>query len=542
MKRKSFITNSALVGLSASVISLNGCNNSPAKGKQETKAENSIDDFELSEITIDELQQKMKEGKLSSHSVIELYLKRIDAIDKNGIGLHAIIELNPDALKDAAKLDEERKNGKVRSAIHGIPVLLKDNIDTANMSTTAGSLAMEGFKAKEDAFIVRKLHEAGAVILGKTNLSEWANIRGKPSTSGWSSRGGQTKNPYILDRNPCGSSSGSAVGVSANLCVVAVGTETDGSIVCPASINGIVGMKPTVGLLSRTGIIPISQTQDTAGPMARTVKDVAILLGALAGADKEDKVTAESKGKSFNDYTQFLNADSLKGKRIGIEKNWERRNSGINELYRNALDEMKKAGATLVEIEFLEATDKLGEAELEVMMFELKDGLNNYLSKANAPVKSLSDLIAFNKKNEASIMPFFKQERFEAAEKTTGLESKTYKDALAKSRDGSRKIIDKLISANKLDAIAGITVGPACATDLVYGDRWGDIGISSPAAMAGYPHITLPCGFIYNLPIGISFFGKAYGEPELLGIAYAYEQRTKSRRKPTFLNTFIASN
>ena len=538
MKRKNFIANSTLLGLSVTALALDACKQTQVKDKSETTAQKSTDDFELNELTIDELQQMMKDGKHTARSLMEIYLKRIAVLDKEK--LHAVLELNPDGLAEADKLDEERKNGKLRGPLHGIPVLIKDNINTANMHTTAGSLALQNYKPVQDAFIVNQLRAAGALILGKTNLSEWANIRSQHSTSGWSSKGGQTNNPYILDRNPCGSSSGSAVAVSANLCAVAVGTETDGSIVAPASVNGIVGLKPTVGLVSRTGIIPISATQDTAGPMARTVKDAAILLGAITGKDEHDSATGYNRGIVPVDYIAMLKRDALKEKRIGIEKNWKSGSSAINALYKNALDEMQKAGAILVEVELLEAINKLSQAEFTVLLFEFKKGLNKYLAENNAPVKSLSDLIAWNLKNEAKAMPYFKQEIFEAAEKTTGLDSTAYKDALAKSRDGSREIINSLISKNNLDAISGLTIGPACTTDALYGDRWGDINFASPAAMAGYPHITLPCGFVYQLPVGISFFGKPYSEAELLAIAYAYEQQTKSRKKPTFLHTFDA--
>ena len=537
MKRKNFLANTSLVTLSFTALSLESCNHSESKQKMEKQ--NNDDDFELNEVTIDALQQKMKDGKLTSRSITELYLKRIDDIDKNGPTLKAVIELNPDALKEAEQLDEEIKNGKLRGALHGIPVLVKDNIDTANLNTTAGSLALENHKPKTDAFIVKQLREAGAVILGKTNLSEWANIRGDHSSSGWSSCGGQTKNPYIIDHNPVGSSSGSAVGVSANLCVVAVGTETDGSIVAPASGNGVVGIKPTVGLVSRTGIIPISKTQDTAGPIARTVRDAAILLGAMSGVDADDAVTNNSNGKSFTDYTVFLKTDSLKGKRIGVEKNWKSVNTQVNTLYKNALDKMKEAGAILVEIELMKEFDKCGEAEFDVLKFEFKDGLNRYLANADASVKSLADVIAFNLKNEARVMPYFKQEIFEAADATTGLQSKIYVDALATCKKAV-EFMNGIFVKNKLDAIAGITMGPVCVTDFIYGDRFGDAGFAGPPAVAGYPHITVPCGMAYNqLPVGISFFGTAYTEPLLLGMAYAFEQITKSRTKPKFSKNFV---
>ena len=442
MKRKEFICNSSLLGLTLTAM--------PAKAvekKMSTTSENgSIDDFQLNETTIEQLQQLMSQGKLSAQSITRLYLNRIEKLDKQGIALRAVLSLNPEALHDALQMDEERKNGKVRGPMHGIPVLIKDNIYiyTAIPDTTAGSLALKGYRPAKDAFIIQQIRSAGTVILGKTNLSEWANIRGEHSSSGWSSLGGQTKNPYILDRNPVGSSSGSAVAVAANLCSVAVGTETDGSIVAPASGNGVVGLKPTVGLLSRAGIIPISQTQDTAGPIARTVRDAAILLGALTGQEAEDKATLKSEGKAFKDYAQFLDVNALKGKRIGIEKDWKSVNTDINTLYHQTLAKLEQAGATLVEIELLKEIDKAGDAEFEVLKFELKDGLNRYLSKANAPVKSLADVIAFNKQNEARAMPFFKQETFEAAEKTTGLQSHEYAEAIAKCGVAVKAIDDTI--------------------------------------------------------------------------------------------------
>ena len=536
MERRKFITGSTLLGLSLTTMPLAGSGFS-TKEKAKAPAPSGADDFELNEVTISQLQTQMQQGKLTSYKITQLYLKRIDDIDKNGHALRAVLELNPDVLKEAMELDDERRSGHVRGPMHGIPVLVKDNINTTNMTTTAGSLALEGFKPKEDAFIIKQLRAAGAVILGKTNLSEWANIRSEHSSSGWSSRGGQTKNPYILDRNPVGSSSGSAVAVAANLCVVAVGTETDGSIVAPASGNGVVGLKPTVGLVSRAGIIPISATQDTAGPIARTVQDAAFLLGALTGIDPNDDRTNNSKSKSFTDYTPFLTGATLKGKRIGIEKGWKSTYTDVDKLYHKALDVLTGAGATLIEIELLKEIDKAGDAEFEVLKVELKEGLNRYLATAGAPVKTLAEIIAFNLQNEARVMPFFKQEIFDSAEKTTGLQSKEYIEALAKCR-AAVKVIDDLIATNNLDAISGITMGPVCATDLIYGDRFGDANFASPAAIAGYPHITVPCGFTYRLPVGFSFFGKAYSEPQLLGIAHAYEQLTKNRAKPQFFATF----
>jgi len=406
------------------------------------------------------------------------------------------------------------------------------------MQTTAGSLAMVGNIASYDAFVVKKLREAGAIIIGKTNLSEWANFRSTQSSSGWSSRGGQTKNAYILDHNPCGSSAGSGVAVSANLCVVAVGTETDGSIVCPASVNGIVGIKPTVGLISRSGIIPISKTQDTAGPMTRTVKDAAILLGVLSGIDDKDLITEESKGKSFMDYTQFLDLNALKGKRIGIEKKPQGANQFINALLEKGINLLKEKGATIIEIDYIDKINSLGEAEFEVLQYEFKDGLNQYLSSANAKVKSLKDVIDFNLANEDKAMPYFKQEILESSNLKPGLADKKYTDALNKSHKGSKNILDTVFEGHKLDAICGITMGPACSIDMIYGDRWG-YSLTMPAAASGYHHITVPGGKVYDLPIGLSFFGTFYNEPKLIAIAYAYEQASKNRIKPKFKTSFL---
>jgi amidase len=438
-------------------------------------------------------------------------------------------------------LDQERKSGKIRGPLHGIPVLIKDNINTGDkMQTTAGALAMQGHVAGADAFIIKKLRDAGVVILGKTNLSEWANFRSSHSCSGWSSRGGQTKNPYILDHNPCGSSSGSGAAVAANLCAVAVGTETDGSVTCPASVNGIVGIKPTVGLVSRSGIIPISVTQDTAGPLGRSVKDVAILLGAMTGLDSDDPVTKESDGKTHPDYTKFLDANALKGKRIGVEKKPQGDNQFLHALQQKAIDLLKQQGATVVEVEYLDKINKLGEAEFLVIQYEFRDGLNKYLSTANANMKTLADVIAFNKTNEDKAMPYFKQETLESSDKKKGLDSNEYKDALHKSHIQSRQIIDDVIKQNKLDAICGLTMGPACSIDVMYGDRWGDVSLTMPAAVAGYPHISVPCGLVYELPVGLSFFGPAYSEDVLIGLAYAYEQASKSRAVPQFKKSFLA--
>ncbi|MEP6712530.1 MAG: amidase [Ferruginibacter sp.] len=545
MKRRNFIKSSSLAGLSlASLSAISSCNTPAEKEKKEEAvkpiAEPVANDFVLNEITIDELQKKMKSGEYTSHAITQMYLDRIAQIDKSGPKLNAVIELNPDALAIADAMDAERKNGKIRGPLHGIPVLVKDNIDTGDkMQTTAGALALEGNIAKKDAFIVNKLREAGAVLLGKTNLSEWANFRSTSSCSGWSSRGGQTKSPYILDHNPCGSSAGSGVAVAANLCVVAIGSETDGSITCPASVNNLVGIKPTVGLLSRSGIIPISATQDTAGPLARTVKDAVILLGALAGVDENDVVTKQSNGKAEPDYTKFLTADGLKGKNIGIDRKKKSTNQFLNKLLDDAIALMKQQGANIIEIEYVAKINLLGKYETEILQQEFKDGVNKYLAGAGIKIKTLKDVIEFNKANEDKAMPYFKQEQLELCEKKTGLKTTAYLEALSKGRDAVRKILDTVITANKLNAIAGITMGPACSIDTIYGDRYGDDFLTQPAAMAGYPHISLPCGMVYRLPVGLSFFGAAYTEPQLISMAYAYEQASKKRIAPTFIKSFL---
>src|SRR5215203_69280 len=540
MKRRDFITSSTIATAGLGSVLVTSCNPAEKPVNSEVVSPETIAAFELDEESISSLQEKIAAGKYSSEQITQLYLDRIKAIDKDGPKLNSVIEINPDALSIATTLDEERKAGRIRGPLHGIPVLIKDNIDTADkMQTTAGSLALEGHIAKQDAFVAKKLRDAGAVILGKTNLSEWANFRSSHSSSGWSSRGGQTKCPYILDHNPCGSSSGSGTAVAANLCTVAVGTETDGSVTCPASVNGIVGLKPTVGLVSRSGIIPISSTQDTAGPMGRTVKDVAILLGIMTGMDDADALTKESKDKAYPDYTKFLDANGLKGKRIGVDKKPQGDNQYMLALIKNGVQILKQQGAEIIEIEYFDKINKLGDAEFDVMKYEFKEGLNKYLATANAKVKTLTEVIAFNKTNEDKAMPYFKQETLEASDKMDDLSSKGYKEALQKSHAGSKQIIDDAIKQNKLDAICGLTMGPACSIDVIYGDRWGDVFLTQPAAASGYPHISVPGGMVYELPVGISFFGPAYSEPVLLGIAFAYEQASKNRVAPKFKKAFL---
>ena len=496
--------------------------------------------FEFEEITITQLQDGMKSGKYTARSLAEQYLARIDAVDKKGPAVNAIIELNPDALAIAESLDKERRGGKVRGPLHGIPVLIKDNIDTADkMMTTAGSLALVGSKPPKDSAVAAKLRAAGAVILGKTNLSEWANIRSSHSTSGWSGRGGLTKNPYALDRNACGSSSGSGVAVAANLCAAAIGTETDGSIVCPSSANGIVGIKPTLGLVSRTGIVPIAHSQDTAGPMARTVADAAALLSVLTGVDSEDPATAASQGKLQPDYTRFLDRNGLKGARIGVARKYFGFSELMDPLMDDAMDVLKRQGATLIDPADIATFGKFDDSEFLVLLYELKADLNAYLARLgpSAPVPTLKDIIDFNEKNKDKEMPYFGQDIFLKAEAKGPLTEKEYVDALDKDHRLARtEGIDALMDKHQLDAIVAPTGGPASLTDLLNGDHFTG-GSSSAAAVAGYPNINVPAGFVHGMPVGISFFGRAWSEPTLIKIAYAYEQATKLRKPPQFLPT-----
>lgn len=494
--------------------------------------------IELEEITISEISRQMGFGLLTSEVLCQRYLQRIDDFDRKGSQLRAVIETNPDALEIARSLDAERKSKGPRGLLHGIPVLIKDNIDTGDkMQTTAGSLALVGAPAPRDAYVAQQLRAAGAVILGKTNLSEWANFRSTHSVSGWSGRGRQTKNPYALDRNPCGSSSGTGAGISANLAAAGIGSETDGSIVCPSSMNGLVGIKPTVGLISRAGIIPISHTQDTAGPMARSVRDAAIMLGALTGIDPNDPATAASDGKSFTDYTRFLDPNGLKGARLGIARQYFTISPRNTAVLQQCIDLMRKAGAVIIDPVEFPQMESWSKTEQLVLLYEFKNDLNLYLSKRNGPVKSLADCIQFNKDHRIEEMPYFEQELMEQAQAKGDLTQKEYLDALAANQRQSRaEGIDAVLRPNQLDAIVAPTAGPAFLIDLVSGDGNAG-GCSSPAAVAGYPHITVPAGFDFGLPMGISFFGTAWTEPKLLGIAYAFEQLRQARLAPRFLTT-----
>lgn len=533
MKRRTFFKTTVL---SSSALAFSGF--AACTVKDETKTETDYSEFEFNEITIDELQQKMKAGELTSVEICQKYLDRIKLVDPV---LKSVIELNPDALEIAKHMDEERKEGNIRGSLHGIPILFKDNIDTGDkMQTTAGSLALEGNIGLRDAFIIKKLREAGAVILGKTNLSEWANFRSDNSSSGWSGRGGQVRNPYCLDRSPCGSSSGTGAAVSANLCALGIGTETNGSIVCPSGINGVVGIKPTLGLWSRSGIIPIAHSQDTAGPMARTVRDAAILLGALAEFDPDDAETHIEKGEIFSDYSQFLNSEDLSGIRIGIASQMIGFHAKVDALFKQAVEVLKKNGAEIIEDVKFENNQKWGNPSYQVLLYEFKADLNKYLAEhPNAKVKSLEEIIEFNKNNAAREMPWFNQEIFEEAQKKGDLTSEEYLEALKNSKlFAGKEGIHKVMEDNRLDAIIAQTNGPAWTIDWLNGDHFSG-GSSSPAAISGYPNITVPMGYVHGLPVGISFFGKAWSEPTLLKIAYVFEQATKHRKTPGFSKTLI---
>lgn len=532
MKRRNFLT-TGLLGLSSTLGILYACR-PPEKRTEETPAAG----FDVEETDIKSLLERMKTGELSSRTLCEAYLSRIEAIDRGGPALNSVIEINPDALSIADERDRERKEGRIRGPLHGIPILIKDNIDTGDkMMTTAGALALEGNVASKDAFIIDLLRKSGAVLLGKTNLSEWANFRDERSSSGWSSRGGQTKNPYVLDRNPCGSSSGSGSAVAANLCAAAIGTETNGSIACPSSINGIVGIKPTVGLLSRSGIIPISETQDTAGPMARTVADAAMLLSVLTGTDPADALTGDSDGHRLADYTSSLDANALQGKRLGFDKSALGKHEGVDALLTAALDAMRSKGATIVDIDFRSKFKNMGSAPFTVLLFQFKAGVNKYLSSAHSRMKTLDDVIAFNDQNAERAMPFFQQSILVEAAAKGGLDSKEYLEALRTVQKTTREGIDSTLKGEKLDAIVGPTNGPSWCTDHVNGDFFTGYGTYGPAAQAGYPHITVPMGQVSGLPIGLSFLGGPYQDASLIALAYAYEQISHKRQKPTFTPT-----
>jgi len=498
--------------------------------------------FELEEVTIAQLQEGMQSGKYTARSLTEMYLARIQQIDMKGPTLKSVLELNPDALTIADQLDKDRREGRVRGPMHGIPVLIKDNIDTADkMNTTAGSFALLGVPVYKDAFLVQKLREAGAIILGKTNMSEWAYFRSTRGCSGWSARGGQCLNPYILTRNPCGSSSGSGAGIAANLAAASVGTETDGSITCPSGTNSLVGIKPTLGLISRSGIIPIAHSQDTAGPMARTVADAATLLGAMTGVDPQDPETAKSRGIGLTDYTKFLDPNGLRGARIGIARNFFGYHEKIDQLINQCIEVMKQQGAIIVDPANIESAGKFGDTEFEVLLYEFKADMAKYLATRGPGPKSMKDLIAFNESHRAVEMPYFEQEIFLMAEKKGPLTDEAYIKALQKNHQLSRtEGVDATLKKYNLDAIIAPTGGPMCLIDLVIGDKiipaFGSPKWSpSVPAVAGYPHITVPAGYIFGVPVGISFMGGAWSEPKLIKLAYSFEQATKYRKPPQFL-------
>jgi amidase len=519
MKRRSFLT-ASVAGVAASQ---SACQYVPA-----APASSAVSAFELDEVGLADLAAGLQRGKWTSERLVELYTGRMDAIDRNGPQLGSVLALNPDAAKTARQLDQERKTGHLRGPLHGVPILLKDNIETSDRtSTTAGSLALADWRASQDAVVAARLRSAGAIFLGKTNLSEWANFRSTHATSGWSGRGGQTKNPYALDRNPSGSSSGSGAAASSSLCAAAIGSETDGSVTSPSSINGICGIKPTVGLVSRTGIIPISSSQDTAGPMGRTVRDIAILLSVMADG---------APGKAAPDYTRSLDPNGLRGARLGIARKFFESNAPMDAFLNGCVEALKKAGAEVIDPADMATHGQLDAPEELVLQYEFKDGINRYLARlpSGSPARTLKDLIAFNEQNRAREMPFFAQELFIQSEGRGPLTDAAYIKARADCVRLSRQDgIDALLAQHKLDAIVTLTSGPAWFTDHVNGDR-DTGGCTTPAAVAGYPHITVPAGFFSGLPIGLSFFSTAWSEPALFKLAYAWEQQMNRRRKPGF--------
>jgi amidase len=540
VSRRTFVGASLLGGAAALVEARVGwAAPTASEAHRAAPAAPSLPSFELEELTIAELQDGMRSGKYTARQLTEQYLARIDELDQRGPAINQVLETNPDALSIASALDEERRGKGARGPLHGIPILLKDNIGTADrMMTSAGSFALAGSHPAQDSFVARKLREAGAVLLGKTNLSEWANFRSTHSSSGWSGRGGQGHNPYALDRTPSGSSSGSAAAVAANFAVAAIGSETDGSIVSPSAACSLVGIKPTVGLVSRSGVVPISHNQDTAGPMARTVADAAALLGAITGIDPSDAATAASRGKSFTDYTKFLDSNGLRGARIGLPReHYYGYSRATDKLMDAAIQVMRDHGAVIIDPANIATAGKFDDSEFDVLLYDFKADLNSYLAALgpSAPVHSLADVIAFNDRNADRELTFFGQEIMLMAQKKGPLTSPEYQKALAKNHRLARtEGIDAVMTKYKLDALVAPTQGPAWLIDLVNGDGGGGGSSSSPAAVAGYPSITVPAGYVFGLPVGISFFGRAFSEPTLIKLAYAYEQATKLRRPPKF--------
>jgi len=544
MTRRSFLRTGTLGGVAvAAAASSLSCGPSGGDAGQTGRAPSGgaghdIPPFELEEKTFVELQQGMASGEWTARSIVEAYFERIESLDRKGPQLNQILETNPDALEIADGLDAERKDGKLRGPLHGVPILFKDNIGTDDkMMTTAGSLALVGAKVPRDAFLVERLRAAGAIVLGKTNLSEWANFRSTQSSSGWSGRGGQGKNPYALDRSPCGSSSGSGAATSASFCAAAIGTETDGSVVCPASINGIVGIKPTLGLVSRAGIIPLAHSQDTAGPMARTVADAAALLGSMTGVDPRDEATSAGADHTEPDYTAFLEPHALIGARIGVAREkYFGYSPEADAIVENAIQMMRDVGATIVDPADIPSAGKFDDGEFEVLLYEFKAGLDRYLGALGpeSPVHSLADVIAFNEKNADREMRYFGQEIMLMAQEKGPLTDKAYRDALASNLRLSRKEgIDAVMAKYELDALVAPTGSPSWPIDLINGDHY--IGSSSsPAAVSGYPAITVPAGYSFGLPVGISFFGGAWSEPKLIALAYSFEQADPARKIPMF--------
>ena len=533
LTRRSFLCAGAIA---AAATTIDGTDELPAAPARRAPATTQATS-ELDETTIAALQEGMRSGRYTSRSITELYLARIDAVDRSGPTINSVIERNPDAIRIAEERDSERRAGRVRGPLHGIPVLIKDNIDTADrMHTSAGSLALGASIAARDAFIVTRLREAGAVLLGKTNLSEWANFRSTHSTSGWSARGGQTRNPYVLDRNPCGSSSGTGAAISANLAAVGVGTETDGSIVCPSSACGLVGIKPTVGLVSRSGIVPISHSQDTAGPMTRTVTDAAALLAVLNGVDARDAATTDARSHVVNDYSPSLDRGALRGARIGVARNFFGYNDAVDRVMDEAIAAMKSAGATIVDPANITTASQLGDPEFEVLLYEFKVDLNTYLASlgSTASYRDLAALIAFNEQHRDREMPYFGQEIFVRAQAKGPLTSAAYRTARAKClRLARAEGIDATLGKHRVTALIAPTGGPAWPIDLLNGDHFTG-GSSTPSAVSGYPSVTVPAGYVHGLPVGLSFIGPRWSDARLIGLAYAFEQATKVRRPPRF--------
>jgi amidase len=542
LSRRDFLTASAAGGALAAAGPI-ACG--PGATDQGSAGDVGVGSFELDEVSITTLQEGMASGRWTSREITELYLEKIARVDSDGPRLRSVIETNPDALTIADELDTERAAGTLRGPLHGVPILVKDNVATHDrMTTTAGSAALSGSIPSADAWVAARLKAAGAIVLGKANLSEWANFRSTRSVSGWSGRGGQCKNPYALDRNPCGSSSGSGAAAAASLAAGAIGTETNGSIVCPSSANGLVGVKPTVGLVSRSRIIPISHTQDTAGPMCRSVRDAALVLGAITGIDPEDPATQASEGHSHVDYTQFLDAGGLAGARIGVARDYFGFHPQVDDAMEAAIETMSAAGAVIVDEANIPTRNEMGRHAYQVMLYEFKAGLDAYLGALgpDAPVSSLADVIAFNEANAETEMPFFGQEIMIQDQEKGPLTESEYLEALETAgRLAGPEGIDLVMDEHELDAIVAPTGGPAWRIDLVNGDHFGG-GSSSPAAISGYPNITLPVGNVRGLPVGISFFGRAWSEPVLFRLTYAFEQATGHRITPTYIPSLDLAN